>query len=123
MQIRPACGAGRPCVRFQIISRGLDHRSPFQDRVYFLLNYDCFTRKIGGVDRFKSLMTWLPTWDDARQILRSLSVPDAEIQHELAAAEAFERRAELQVLYELIARELERTMTPSRDSSPTADVQ
>ena len=97
--------------------------SPFQKRVYFLLNYDCFMQKVGGVDRFKEIMTWLPTWDDARQILRLLQVPDAAIQHELVATEAFERGIELQVLYELIATELERNMPPSRDSSKAVAVQ
>ncbi|HRX79171.1 MAG: hypothetical protein H6821_16125 [Planctomycetaceae bacterium] len=63
-------------------------------------------QKVGGVDRFNEIMTWLPTWDDARQILRVLQVPDASVQRELVAKVAFERGIELQVLYELIAMEL-----------------
>lgn len=97
--------------------------SPFQHGVYFLLNYDCFMQKVGGVDRFKEIMTWLPTWDDARQILRLLQVPDPSIQRELVDTTAFERGVELQVLYELIALELERTMASSRDSSEGVFVQ
>lgn len=97
--------------------------SPFQNGVYFLLNYDCFMQKVGGVDRFKQIMTWLPTWDDARQMLRMLQVPDASIQHELVATDAFDRGIELQVLYELIAKELDTTMAPSQDSVKAVAVQ
>ena len=30
--------------------------SPFQEKVYFILNYDYFMKAVGGVDRFKSIM-------------------------------------------------------------------
>ena len=62
--------------------------SPFQDHVYFLLNYDCFMRKVGGVARFKQLMVWLPTWHEARLLLRSLGVSSAQVQSELARRDA-----------------------------------
>ena len=32
--------------------------SPFQDRVYFLLNYDCFMERVGGFERFETILTW-----------------------------------------------------------------
>lgn len=35
--------------------------SPLQNGVYFLLNYDCFMRKVVGVERFQEVITWLPT--------------------------------------------------------------
>jgi len=56
------------------LSDALKPSSPFQDGVYFLLNYDCFMQRVGGLDRFKELMTWLPTWNDAREILQSLLI-------------------------------------------------
>ena len=83
--------------------------SPFQDRVYFLLNYDCFMQKVGGVARFKEIMTWLPTWSDARAILRSLGVSDAQVRQELDRTDAIENDNELLVLYELIAKRLMQT--------------
>ena len=54
--------------------------SPFQDRVYFILNYDYFMNQVGGVDRFKQIMLWLPTWQDARYVLRSLGFSNPEVQ-------------------------------------------
>ena len=74
--------------------------SPFQDRVYFLLNYDCFMRKVGGVDRFKEIMTWLPTWNDARRILQLLGVSHEEVADELIRTNAIANDMELLVLYE-----------------------
>ena len=80
--------------------------SPFQEHVYFLLNYECFMDRVGGVERFKTIMTWLPTWSDAREILRSLGVSDKEVQDELVRSRALEDGSELLQLYELIAQHL-----------------
>ena len=80
--------------------------SPFQEHVYFLLNYDCFMDRVGGVERFKTIMTWLPTWSDAREILRSLGVSNKEVQDELVRSRALEDGSELLKLYELIAQHL-----------------
>lgn len=77
--------------------------SPFQDRVYFVLNYPYFMKAVGGVDRFKEIMTWLPTWEDAREILRSLRVADDQILDYLREAGAFENGCERLRLYEMIA--------------------
>ena len=76
--------------------------SPFQDRVYFILNYPYFMKAVGGVERFKEIMTWLPTWDDARQILRSLRVSDQQIFDYLREQDAIESRSERLALYEMI---------------------
>ena len=48
--------------------------SPFQNGVYFVLNYEYFMRQAGGVERFKVILLWLPTWHDAREILQNFSV-------------------------------------------------
>jgi hypothetical protein len=90
--------------------------SPFQDRVYFLLNYDCFMDRVGGVERFKAIMTWLPTWWNAREILQSLRVPDKEVQERLVRSQALEQRSELLQLYVLIAQSL--SMHQQTDRSP-----
>jgi hypothetical protein len=80
--------------------------SPFQDGVYFILNYDYFMNRAGGVERFKEIMLWLPTWHDARNILLSFGVSDQEVATELREQRAIEDQRELLLLYELIAEEL-----------------
>ena len=84
----------------------VDRGSPFQDRVYFILNYDYFMDQVGGVDQFKQIMLWLPTWEDARHVLRSLGVSDAEVDAALQRNRAIERQHELLSLYETIAERL-----------------
>jgi hypothetical protein len=61
-------------------------------------------------------MTWLPTWDDARLILRSLRVSDQEIVDYLHQQRAIESGSERFALYELIALAL-RTKTASNASA------
>ena len=82
--------------------------SPFQDRVYFILNYPYFMKAVGGVERFKKIMTWLPTWNDARQILRSLRVSDQQILDYLHEERAIENGRERIALYEMISSALRR---------------
>lgn len=77
--------------------------SPFQEKVYFILNHDDFMKAVGGVDRFKQIMVWLPTWDDARQILRRHGISDQEIAKQLTDQQAIECGTERLVLYERIA--------------------
>ncbi len=87
--------------------------SPFQQGVYFLLNYDCFMERLGGVARFKDLMAWLPTWSDAREILRRLGVSNEVVREALARTAAIESGEERVVLYELIAARLVLRQSPS----------
>jgi hypothetical protein len=77
--------------------------SPFQDGVYFILNYSYFMKAVGGVERFQEIMTWLPTWYDAREILRTYRVPDQQVREYLVNNQAIERGIERLSLYELIA--------------------
>ena len=79
------------------------HESPFQDKVFFILNYKYFMKVVGGVDRFKEIMIWLPTWHDSRQILRSLQVSDSRIAAYLEQHKAIENGCERKALFELIA--------------------
>lgn len=85
--------------------------SPFQDRVYFILNYDYFMDQVGGVERFKAIMTWLPTWHDCREILRQYGVSDKEVAETLRDRGAIENASELSVLYDVIAALLKRQGT------------
>jgi hypothetical protein len=81
--------------------------SPFQDLVYFILNYDYFISQVGGVDRFKQIMLWLPTWHDAREVLCSLGVRDTEVAAALQKQHAIENQRELLSLFEMIAARLQ----------------
>ncbi|MBD13908.1 MAG: hypothetical protein CMJ72_04875 [Planctomycetaceae bacterium] len=76
--------------------------SPFQEKVYFILNYDYFMKSVGGVVRFKQIMLWLPTWDDARRQLKLLGVPDASVVDRLEHTRAIEQGNERFILYQLI---------------------
>lgn len=76
--------------------------SPFQEHVYFLLNYDCFMQKVGGTERFKMLMIWLPTWEDSRAILSAHGVSSAEVERELIRQNALAKGTELITLYQMI---------------------
>jgi len=82
--------------------------SPFQDKVYFILNYDYFMKAVGGVERFKEIMLWLPTWDDARMLLQSLGVANESIAEQLAQQRAIALGSERFVLYQLIQSSLSR---------------
>lgn len=80
--------------------------SPFQEQVYFILNYGYFMKAIGGVDRFKEIMIWLPTWYDCRQILEGLNVDATELAESLEAANALAKGTERIILYQLISKRL-----------------
>ena len=78
------------------------HPSPFQERVYFILNYPYFMQAAGGVARFKEIMVWLPTWEDLRLILRDKGFDDREIFEYLRDQSAVERGNEREMLYLLV---------------------
>ncbi len=86
----------------------VDRPSPFQDHVYFILNFDYFMELAGGIERFKKIMTWLPAWCDARAVLQSLGVTDVQVGEVLHREHAIERRSELESLYQLIESTLRR---------------
>ena len=77
--------------------------SPFQQGVYFLLDFACFMQHVGGVARFRDNMVWLPTWHEAREILHQLGVPAAEVAS--LTTEAILQGDELTCLYRLILAE------------------
>ena len=81
--------------------------SPFQDRVYFVLNYPYFMKAVGGVERFRQMMTWLPTWYDARQILSAMDVTNQQVYEHLLSTNSIQKGQERLALYRLILEELE----------------
>jgi hypothetical protein len=84
----------------------IQQASPIQDRVFLIHDRDEFLKRAGGSEPFKQLMVWLPTWNDAREILRSLGVADADVELELVRKAAIADGTELLSLYELIAQRL-----------------
>ena len=51
--------------------------SPFQRGVYFLLEADCFVDYFGDLQSLKNSVVWLPTWEQALELLRRDAVLDA----------------------------------------------
>ena len=91
--------------------------SPFQEKVYFILNYNYFMKAVGSVEQFKEIIIWLPTWDDARELLRSFEVSDQQLLAYLKNHQAIERGTERIALYELIASQLTSGATPALPKS------
>ena len=80
--------------RSKVCQRG----SPFQEGVYFILDYPCFCRHVGGADTLEREMVWLPTWYDCRMLLKQGGVADAEVV--AVASAGIPAGAELTHLYE-----------------------
>ena len=99
-----------PAVGHYVYDAGgiVDRPSPFQAHVYFVLNYDYFMGLVGGLERFRREMTWLPTWEDARDLLGRLRISDADVQAALSQTKAIEQRCERLALYRLICERLPR---------------
>ena len=93
--------------QFVLDESGLVEReSPFQPGVYFVLNYEYFMKIAGGVERFREIMLWLPTWEQCRQSLRESGVSDDEVSQHLSDCNAFAGGKEREILYELLAYQL-----------------
>ena len=85
----------------------IEKSSPFQPGVYYILDLKHFLRRAGTIDALKVSFVWLPTWHDARNILRELNVSDAFVADRLTSERAIERGDELMLLYDLIAERLQ----------------
>ncbi len=70
-------------------------------------------RQVGGVERFKDIMSWLPTWHNARQVLQTLGVKNVDVASKLQTRNSIENERELLDLYELIAERLDDRDRPS----------
>jgi hypothetical protein len=76
--------------------------SPFQDRVYFILDMKHFMRRSKTVEELKRAMFWLPLWHQARAVARELDVSDGEVVERLRTERALESRTELNTLLQLV---------------------
>ena len=95
----------------------IDCRSPFHDQIYFILDLKHFLRRAGTVQSLKAAMTWLPTWHDAREILKSLGVSHESVAQRLTQSNAIVERSELATLYRLIAEALQSQHAEHAESS------
>ncbi len=84
----------------------IECESPFQDRVFFILDLKHFLRRSGTLEQLKERVCWLPDWHDAREILKQLEVGSCEIAKHLASTQAIESGTERLELYRLIEQRL-----------------
>lgn len=82
--------------------RIVERASPFQERIYFVLNYPHFVRLAGGEDQFREKLVWLPTFEQARELLRSIGVSNVQQQQLLIETDSIAENRELETLYEAI---------------------
>ena len=76
--------------------------SPFQERVYFILDLKHFLRRAETLDNLKDRMCWLPNWEDAREILAGFGVSAETIVQRLLESDAISKRSERLELYRLL---------------------
>jgi hypothetical protein len=96
-----------------------DEPSPIQDNVHLIHDLRELLGQAGSIRDVKTSMCWLPTWREARQILRSMGLSDLRILAALVKSDALENGSELLVLYQLIAEQLR----PRKSSPPAEDNQ
>lgn len=80
----------------------IDPGSPFQDAVYFFLNYPCFVDYFGSERNLVEKMAWLPTLEQALLIADQYHVPYERVEQTLVTG--IRRSDELTELYQLLAR-------------------
>lgn len=81
--------------------------SPFQGRVFFILDLKHFLRRSGTLERLKQGMCWLPTWEQARAILADMNVASSEIARLIHESGAISNGCERLELYHLIEQQLQ----------------
>lgn len=97
----PACG------QYVLDQSGLiECASPFQPRVFFILDLKHFLRRCQTLDELKQRMCWLPDWQQARQVLEQLGVRSADVAQRLMDTRAIEHGCERLELYRLIEEQL-----------------
>ena len=75
--------------------------SPFQNAVYFFLDYPCFVEYFESETNLVRRMVWLPTLEQAIEVAKEYQVPSDEIER--ALINGIRRSDELTELYQLLA--------------------
>lgn len=89
--------------------------SPFHDMVYFILDLKHFLRR-GTIERLQQELCWLPTWEQARELLRENGVSDEVVAQRLEQRQALRNGEERLCLYQL----LEEAIVSQRDLAGAA---
>ena len=76
--------------------------SPFQDGVYFFLDFPCFVQYFDGIDNLRDSMVWLPTWEQAVKLIQYLDGDLDELA--VGSVSQLEGNAELDFAYAMIER-------------------
>lgn len=84
--------------------------SPFHDMVYFILDLKHFLRR-GTIERLQQELCWLPTWEQARELLRERGVSSEVVAQSLDQRQALQKGEERLCLYQL----LEESLVSSKD--------
>src|SRR5262249_45770337 len=84
----------------------IEQPSPFQERVHVIFAPTHFVRRAGSIERLKETVCWLPTWREARDLLRAYGLSDLRLLAALVRTGAIEQGTELLVLYQLLAERL-----------------
>lgn len=77
--------------------------SPFPKRIYFILSMKRFLAIFGDLEKMKRHLVWLPTWFQARQIMRRLQIGDVGLDKDHSTT----AEAEMLSIYRCILRGLE----------------
>jgi hypothetical protein len=85
----------------------IEQPSPFQERVYFILDLKHFLRRAGTVAVLAERLVWLPQWHQVRGLLAEQGVSDATVQARLVESTALLRGKELTDLYRLLLERLQ----------------
>ncbi|MGL4464731.1 MAG: hypothetical protein ACRC1K_21465 [Planctomycetia bacterium] len=80
--------------------------SPFQVRVYFILDLKHFLRRAPSLDALKQAMVWLPQYHQCRRLLADFGVDGAAVARLLDEAGAVVAGRELVVLYDALLKKL-----------------
>ncbi len=57
----------------------IDDPSPIQENVHVIHDVRGILRQAGSMNQLKKAMCWLPTWREARQLLRSMGLSDLKV--------------------------------------------
>ena len=76
--------------------------SPFQDHVYFFLDFPCFVEYFGDVHQLAMAMVWLPTWEEVSVLLAEWRATRTEILN----ADTLARQQELDDAYRWLLKNL-----------------
>lgn len=80
----------------------IETESPFQHRVYFILDLQHFLRRSGDLEGLRESMCWLPTWEEIRQVLRENGIQNCQVIQHLESSQALQQGTERLELYRLL---------------------